>query len=98
MPSMLPYVGIYLGTMVAIALIIGNALRRKDEEQQVFEEVCCEHRVKALQLQHEAETLQDDFLAAVDEISAECLEPEVGSVEWLEAMHSLGAREPGPVR
>jgi hypothetical protein len=87
MPSMLPYIGIYLFCGLGIAIIIGHEFRSRDEEQQVFEEVCCEHKREALEQ-------CDAFLDAVCDIAADELEPEVGSVEWLQSVHALEAREP----
>ena len=89
MPSMLLYIGIYLVTMVAIALIIGHELRHKDDEdQRVFEEAYREHREAAQQQ-------RDDFPIAANKIAASRFEPEVGSTEWLE---DLFMRKPEKVR
>lgn len=62
MPSMLPYVGVYLGCSVGIALIIGRVIRSSDEEQ-IVEQVKAEHLAEAKQQ-------VEDFLAEATRVQA----------------------------
>jgi hypothetical protein len=72
----LAYIGLACGVGLVGCLVYGLCSAAKEGDEFV-EQLLCEH--------HEAAQQQlDDFFVAVDEIRAECLEPEPGSVEWLE--------------
>lgn len=82
----LAYIGLACGFGIVGCLIYGLCSAAKEGDALV-EELLCEHA-------EEAQEQADAFLDAVRDIAADCLEPEVGSVEWCESLHGLDAREP----
>lgn len=67
-----------------IVLAMCDAAKEGDE---LVEELFREH-------DEAAREQADAFLDAVRDIAADCLGPDVGSVEWCESLHGLDAREP----
>lgn len=88
MPSMLPYglVAILCGVGIVACFILALCDAAKEGDELV-EELFREH-------DEAAREQADAFLDAVRDIAADCLKPEVGSVEWCESLHGLDAREP----